>query len=87
MLTERLIGECYKRNLNLNSWLVSNGYAVAYRKYSKKYISNEINAKNEKKGLGKVNLKCHGTLEEKNKFIILKHNLQSKNKDVQQMIF
>ena len=48
---KRLIGECYKRNLNLNSWLVSNGYAVAYRKYSKKYISNEINAKNEKKGL------------------------------------
>ena len=31
----RLIGECYKRNENLNSWLVSNGYAVAYRKYSK----------------------------------------------------
>ena len=48
---KRLIGECYKRNLNLNSWLVSNGYAVAYRKYSKKYVSNEINAKNEKKGL------------------------------------
>jgi endonuclease YncB( thermonuclease family) len=47
----RFIGECYKRNLNLNSWLVSNGYAVAYRKYSKKYVSNEINAKNEKKGL------------------------------------
>ena len=48
---KRLIGECYKRNLNLNSWLVSNGYAVAYRKYSKKYISKEINAKSEKKGL------------------------------------
>ena len=48
---KRLIGECYKKNLNLNSWLVSNGYAVAYRKYSKKYISNEINAKNEKKGI------------------------------------
>ena len=48
---KRLIGECYKRNLNLNSWLVSNGYAVAYRKYSKKYISNEINAKNKKKGI------------------------------------
>ena len=48
---KRFIGECYKRNLNLNSWLVSNGYAVAYRKYSKKYISNEINAKNEKKGI------------------------------------
>ena len=47
----RLIGECYKRNENLNSWLVSNGYAVAYRKYSKKYISNEINAKNNKLGI------------------------------------
>ncbi len=48
---KRLIGECYKRNLNLNSWLVSNGHAVAYRKYSKKYVSYEINAKNEKLGI------------------------------------
>jgi endonuclease YncB( thermonuclease family) len=48
---KRLIGECYKRNLNLNSWLVSNGYAVAYRKYSKKYVSYEINARNEKLGI------------------------------------
>ena len=48
---KRLIGECYKRNENLNSWLVSNGYAVAYRKYSKKYISDEINAKNNKLGI------------------------------------
>jgi len=48
---KRLIGECYKRNENLNSWLVSNGYAVAYRKYSKKYILNEINAKNNKLGI------------------------------------
>ena len=32
---KRLIGECFKRNINLNSWKVSNGYAVAYRKYSK----------------------------------------------------
>ena len=47
----RLIGECYKKNENLNSWLVSNGYAVAYRKYSKKYISNEINAKDNKLGI------------------------------------
>ena len=47
----RFIGECYKKNENLNSWLVSNGYAVAYRKYSKKYISEEINAKNDKLGI------------------------------------
>lgn len=47
----RLIGECYKRNQNLNSWLVANGHAVAYRKYSKKYVSDEISAKNEKLGI------------------------------------
>ena len=48
---KRLIGECFKRNTNLNSWMVSNGYAVAYRKYSKKYVSDEINAKNNKLGI------------------------------------
>ena len=48
---KRLIGECFKRNINLNSWMVSNGYAVAYRKYSKKYVLDEINAKNNKLGI------------------------------------
>ena len=31
--------------------MVSNGYAVAYRKYSKKFVSEEIFAKKEKLGL------------------------------------
>ena len=48
---KRLIGECFKRDINLNSWMVSNGYAVAYRKYSKKYVSDEIDAKNNKLGI------------------------------------
>ena len=48
---KRLIGECYKRNLNLNSRLVSNGYAVAYRRYSKDYIQDENYAKKNKLGL------------------------------------
>ena len=48
---KRLIGECYKRKTNLNAWLVSNGHAVAFRKYSKKYVSEEIFAKQEKKGM------------------------------------
>ena len=48
---KRLIGECFMRNINLNSWMVSNGYAVAYTKYSKKYVSDEINAKNNKLGI------------------------------------
>ena len=48
---KRLIGECYKRKTNLNAWLVSNGYAVAFRKYSKKYVQDEILAKQEKRGM------------------------------------
>ena len=48
---KRLIGECYKRKINLNSWMVSNGHAVAFRKYSKKYIPQEILAKQEMKGM------------------------------------
>ncbi len=48
---KRLIGECYKMKTNLNSWLVSNGHAVAFRKYSKKYVSQEILAKQEKRGM------------------------------------
>ena len=62
---KRLIGECFKRNINLNSWMVSNGYAVAYRKYSKKYVSDEINAKNNKTPISiekseiKIKLLCY----------------------------
>ena len=48
---KRFIGECYKENTNLNAWLVKNGYAVAYRKYSKKFISQENLAKKKKIGL------------------------------------
>tara|TARA_Y100000591_G_scaffold228020_1_gene199038 strand:+ start:239 stop:772 length:534 start_codon:yes stop_codon:yes gene_type:complete len=48
---KRLIGECFKTKINLNAWLVSNGHAVAFRKYSKMYVSNEIIAKQEKRGI------------------------------------
>ena len=48
---KRLIGECFKRKINLNAWLVSSGHAVAFRKYSKKYVPQEMHAKQEKKGL------------------------------------
>jgi len=35
----------------LNKWLVENGYAVAYREYSKDYIAYEDQAKAAKKGI------------------------------------
>ena len=48
---KRSISICYVDGKDINSLMVKQGWALAYRKYSKKYISNEINAKNEKKGL------------------------------------
>ena len=48
---KRFIAECFKGKTNINAWMVRYGYAVAYRKYSKKYVSNEINAKNKKLGI------------------------------------
>ena len=48
---KRYIAECFKDETNINAWMVRNGYAVAYRKYSKKFVSQEIFAKKEKLGL------------------------------------
>ena len=50
---KRYLATCYKKNINLNRWLVSNGFAVAYKKYSKKYIRDEVYAKENKLGLWK----------------------------------
>ena len=48
---QRKLAICFRDKLNINSWLVRNGYAVSYQKYSKKYLSEEIEAKNDKKGI------------------------------------
>ena len=48
---KRYIAECFKEKTSINAWMVRNGYAVAYRKYSKKFVSQEIIAKKEKLGL------------------------------------
>ena len=50
---KRLIAICYKNKTDLNNWMVKNGLALNYTKYSKKYISSEIQAKREKLGLWK----------------------------------
>ena len=47
----RYIGVCFLKELNLNKWMVRNGYAVAYRRYSKDYIEDEKYAKKNKLGL------------------------------------
>tara|TARA_B100001142_G_scaffold197292_1_gene196145 strand:- start:503 stop:1030 length:528 start_codon:yes stop_codon:yes gene_type:complete len=48
---KRFIAECYIKKTNINRWMVLNGYAVAYRKYSKKFVAQENIAKKEKLGL------------------------------------
>ena len=50
---KRILGTCYKNTININSRMVRNGYAVAYKKYSKKYLSAEREAKREELGLWK----------------------------------
>ena len=47
----RHIGICYLKDRDINKWLVRNGYAVAYKKYSKKYVFEEKYANENKLGL------------------------------------
>ena len=48
---KRIVAICYINNLDLNKIMVKNGWAVAYRKFSNKYISEEIFAKQNKLGI------------------------------------
>ena len=38
---KRYLGICYLGKEDLSRWLVKNGYAVAYQKYSKKYLLDD----------------------------------------------
>ena len=37
----RIVAACRVGNTDLNRWMVSNGWAFAYRKYSRRYVSDE----------------------------------------------
>lgn len=41
---KRIIGVCFKGDQDLNRWMVRNGWAVAYRRYSKDYVTDEESA-------------------------------------------
>ena len=47
----RIIGICYADEINLNSTMVKEGWAIAYRYYSKDYVKEEDIAKEDKKGI------------------------------------
>ena len=48
---KRNIGTCYIKNQDINRWLVKNGYAVAYTRYSTKYVWDEQYAMKNKLGI------------------------------------
>ena len=48
---KRYLATCYKDKINLNKWMVRNGLAVAYKRYSKDYLRDEVYAKENKLGL------------------------------------
>lgn len=52
---KRIVAECFVNNESLSGYLVKNGYAFAYRKYSKKFIEDEEYAKKNKLGLWAMN--------------------------------
>ena len=48
---KRYLATCYKDRINLNKWMVRNGNAIAYKKYSKDYVRDEAYAKENKLGI------------------------------------
>ena len=48
---KRILAECFVNGKSLSKFLVRNGYAFAYRKYSRKFIEDERFARANKLGL------------------------------------
>ena len=48
---KRTLAECFVNNESLSSYLVKSGYAFAYRRYSKKFITDEYFARTNKIGM------------------------------------
>ena len=64
---KRHIAICYINDLNINQMMVKNGWAVAYRYYSKDYIKDEEYAKKNKLGIWKSKFESPYIFRKKNK--------------------
>lgn len=62
----RKIGDCYVDEININKWMVKNGWALAYRNYSAKYIEDEEFAKKNDKGIWQGNFENPWDFRKKN---------------------
>ena len=47
----RVVAVCRAGALNLNAWMVRQGYALAYRRYSNEYVQDEIDAQLSRRGM------------------------------------
>lgn len=48
---KRVIAVCFKGEINLNAWMVLQGWAVAFRKYGNDYIREEDEARLARRGI------------------------------------
>ncbi len=48
---KRIVAVCNLGNLDLNAWMVRQGWAIAYRQYSRDYVDDESAAQAEKAGI------------------------------------
>ena len=51
---KRVVAECFVNNESLSGYLVKNGYAFAYRRYSDQFVQDEEYAKLNQLGLWKM---------------------------------
>ncbi len=47
----RIVGVCHAGGDDLNAWLVAEGWALAYRRYSRLYVNAEDSARRARKGI------------------------------------
>ncbi len=63
---KRTLAECFVNGLSLSSYLVKNGYAFAYRKYSKKFVKDEDYARDNNLGMWSMNFEFPWDYRKKN---------------------
>ena len=47
----RIVAECFKAGESLNAWMVCQGWALAYRRFTEKFLPDEQSARDSKRGI------------------------------------
>ncbi|WP_369939894.1 thermonuclease family protein [Xanthomonas medicagonis] len=47
----RVVAECFVQGQSVNRWMVSSGWAVAYRQYATAFIADEVGARQQRRNL------------------------------------